>query len=195
MGGSFSVSLSRLPVFCRLRVCLRHSWKARQILDKVMLLVGTVHGWVRGIWEGNFLCLPLTYWSDGWLLQPVCCRASWGTFPRGSLNASPYAWQLFFSRQSVFPSWFYIMSILLPTSLPSCTYCSLHLLIAKGTPPPRSTSHPLCSQLWGYFPHGPCAHPLLEAGPCLLCCSCRQNCTSAPHIGCLILFTWMIPQK
>lgn len=44
VGGSMSVLLSRLPVFCRIRVCLRHSGKLRLILDKVMLLVRIVHG-------------------------------------------------------------------------------------------------------------------------------------------------------
>lgn len=69
--GSFFVSLLRLPMFCRLRACLRHSWKPRPIRDKIMLLVGIVHGWVRWIWEGNFLRF---HWPAGQVLD--CCSLS-----------------------------------------------------------------------------------------------------------------------
>lgn len=71
VGGSMSVLLSRLPVFCRIRVCLRHSGKLRLILDKVMLLVRIVHGWVRWTWERNFLCF---HWPAGQMVD--CCSLS-----------------------------------------------------------------------------------------------------------------------
>lgn len=70
-GGWLFVLLSRLPVFCRLRVCLRHSDKLRLILDKVMLLVRVVHVWVRWTREGNFLCF---HWPAGQMVD--CCSLS-----------------------------------------------------------------------------------------------------------------------
>jgi len=150
LGHFFTALLSGHLVSCRPGVCRRVSWKLRQIPDKVMLVVGLVGRWN---WRGSFLCF---YWPTGKTvasLQPSCHRGSWEPSLGESLNASPYAWQLFSSRQPECSQADFI----------SCSYSAQPLSpLAHTAPwsPPCSqrmfwwapacfTSHPVRAQLWG----------------------------------------------